>query len=59
MLKAEPLADQKAYLRWHLVSSLVEALPAAYGREQFAFRQVMRGAKVQQPRWKRMLWSTD
>ena len=47
MLKAEPLADQKAYLRWHLVSSLVEALPAAYGREQFAFRQVMRGAKVQ------------
>ncbi|GAB3857050.1 M13 family metallopeptidase [Hymenobacter terrigena] len=59
MLKAEPLADQKAYLRWHLVSSLMDALPAAFGQELFAFQQVMRGTKIRQPRWKRMLQSTD
>ena len=59
MLKVEPLADQKAYVRWHLVNSLTEALPAAYGREQFALQHVMRGAKIQKPRWKRMLLSTD
>ncbi|MDQ2772825.1 MAG: M13 family metallopeptidase [Bacteroidota bacterium] len=59
MLKAEPLADQKAYVRWHLVNSLTDALPAAYGREQFAFEQMMRGAKIRKPRWKRMLLSTD
>ncbi|WP_216689718.1 M13 family metallopeptidase [Hymenobacter siberiensis] len=59
MLKAEPMADQKAYVRWHLVNSLMDALPAAYGQEQFAFQQVLSGAKIRKPRWKRMMLSTD
>ncbi|GAB3869306.1 M13 family metallopeptidase [Hymenobacter segetis] len=58
-LKDEPLADQKQYLRWHLVSSATAALPKAYGDEAFAFSKVLSGAKKQQPRWKRMLGSTD
>ncbi|SHJ05182.1 putative endopeptidase [Hymenobacter daecheongensis DSM 21074] len=59
MLKAEPLGDWKTYLRWHLVSSVAGALPKAYVEENFRFSQVLSGAKQMQPRWKRMLRSTD
>jgi putative endopeptidase len=59
MLAAEPIADQKQYLRFHLVSSVTSALPKAYGDEAFRFSQVLSGAKQQQPRWKRMLRATD
>ncbi|MDO7854274.1 M13 family metallopeptidase [Hymenobacter convexus] len=58
-LQQEPLADQKQYLRWHLVSGVTAALPKAFGDEAFAFSKVLTGAKQQQPRWKRMLASTD
>jgi putative endopeptidase len=59
MLAAEPIADQQQYLRFHLVSSVTTALPKAYGDEAFRFSQVLSGAKMQQPRWKRMLRATD
>ncbi|MBJ6108160.1 M13 family metallopeptidase [Hymenobacter sp. BT523] len=59
MLKDEPIADQKQYLRFHLVSSVVPALPKAFGDEYFKFSQTLSGAKKQQPRWKRMLGATD
>jgi len=59
MLKAEPLSDWKTYLRWHLVSSVAGALPKAYVDESFKYSQVLTGAKQMQPRWKRMLRSTD
>ncbi|GAB3288685.1 M13 family metallopeptidase [Hymenobacter tenuis] len=59
MLKAEPLADLKTYMRWHEVTSLSSALPKAFADESFRFQQVLSGAKQQQPRWKRMLRSTD
>ncbi|TPG72145.1 M13 family metallopeptidase [Hymenobacter nivis] len=59
MLKAEPLLDQKTYLRWHLTSSLMGALPQQFVDESFRFSQTLSGAKKQQPRWKRMLRSTD
>ncbi|MBC6988433.1 M13 family metallopeptidase [Hymenobacter sp. BT491] len=59
MMKSEPLADMKTYLRWQLVSSVASALPKAYGDEQFRLEQVQTGAKQQQPRWKRMLASTN
>ncbi|AYA37871.1 M13 family peptidase [Hymenobacter oligotrophus] len=58
-MKAEPLSDWKTYLRWHLTSSMASALPKAYVDESFRFQQVLTGAKQQQPRWKRMLRSTD
>jgi putative endopeptidase len=58
-MQQEPIADQKQYLRWHLVSSVTSALPKAYGDEAFKYQQVLSGAKKQQPRWKRMLGSTD
>ena len=59
MLKEEPIADQKQYLRFHLVSAVTSALPKAYGDEAFRFSQTLSGAKKQQPRWKRMLGATD
>ena len=59
MLKDEPVADQKQYLRFHLVSSVTAALPKAYGDEAFRFSQTLSGAKKQQPRWKRTLGATD
>jgi putative endopeptidase len=59
MLAAEPIADQQQYLRFHLVSSVTSALPKAFGDDAFRFSQVLSGAKQQQPRWKRMLRSTD
>ena len=59
MLKEERIADQKQYLRWHLVTSVTPALPKAFGDESFRFAQTLSGAKKQQPRWKRMLASTD
>jgi putative endopeptidase len=59
MFKEEPLADQKQYLRWHLVSGVTAALPKAYGDEAFKLTQVLSGAKQQQPRWKRALRATD
>ncbi|UOQ96947.1 M13 family metallopeptidase [Hymenobacter sp. 5317J-9] len=58
-MQQEPIADQKQYLRWHLVSSVTPALPRAYGDEAFKFSQTLSGAKKQQPRWKRSLASTD
>ena len=59
MLKWEPLADWKTYLRSHLVYETASALPKAYGDEAFRLTQALTGAKEQQPRWKRMLRDTD
>ena len=59
MLTEEPLADQKTYLRWHLVRAATPALPKAYVDEAFKMSQVLSGAKKQQPRWKRTLLATD
>jgi putative endopeptidase len=59
MLKEEPIADQKQYLRWHLVSGVTSVLPKAYSDASFRFTQVLTGAKQQQPRWKRSFAATD
>ncbi|MDO7886949.1 M13 family metallopeptidase [Hymenobacter cheonanensis] len=59
LLASTPIADQRQYLRWHLVSSLTSALPKAYGDAAFRYAQALTGAKKQQPRWKRSLQATD
>ena len=59
MLKDEPIADQKQYLRWHLVESVASALPKAFVDESFRFSQVLTGAKQPQARWKRAFAATD
>ena len=45
-----PLADQRQYLRWHLVSSATAALPRAFAEDAPRFGQVLTGTKRQRPR---------
>ena len=59
VLKTEPLADLKTYMRWHLVRSVAPALPAAYADAAFAYSQALTGAKQQPARWKRAQTATD
>jgi endothelin-converting enzyme/putative endopeptidase len=59
-LASEPLDNWKTYLRFHIVDSASPFLSSLFVDENFAFyRQYLRGAKEQQPRWKRCVSYTD
>jgi len=59
-LSKEPLANWKTYLRFHVADSASPFLSSPFVNENFAFyRQYLRGAKEQQPRWKRCVSYTD
>ncbi len=50
----EPLGNWKNYLRFHIANAYSPYLSQPFVDENFAFyRQYLRGAKEQQPRWKR------
>ncbi len=56
----EPLADLKAYLRFHIVDSSSPYLSSAFVQENFDFyRKYLRGALEMQPRWKRCVIYSD
>ena len=59
MLTSVPLADWKAYLRWHTLSDAAPWLSTPFADEAFRMQQAMTGAKEQLPRWKRCLQSTQ
>jgi putative endopeptidase len=59
MLTTVPLADWKAYLRWHTVNDASPWLSKPFADEAFRMQQAMTGAKEQLPRWKRCLQSTE
>jgi len=59
-LASEPIADWKTYLRFHVVDPASPFLPAKFVDENFEFyRKYLRGAKEQQPRWKRCVQYAD
>jgi putative endopeptidase len=59
-LTAEPLENWQAYLRFHVVDPASPFLSLAFVNENFEFyRKYLRGAKEQQPRWKRCVSYTD
>jgi putative endopeptidase len=59
-LTSEPIANWKTYLRFHVVDSFSPYLSAKFVDENFEFyRKYLRGAKEQQPRWKRCVEYTD
>ena len=59
-LKSEPLANWKTYLRFHVADSSSPYLSAKFVQENFEFyRKYLRGAKEQQPQWKRCVQYTD
>jgi endothelin-converting enzyme/putative endopeptidase len=59
MAKTEKMADWRTYLRWHLASGASTWLSQPFVDEWFHFRQVLTGAKVLQPRWKRCVRFAD
>jgi putative endopeptidase len=59
-LGSEPLENWKAYLRFHVVDQASPYLSSVFVNENFEFyRKYLRGAKEQQPRWKRCVSYTD
>jgi putative endopeptidase len=59
-LAAEPIENWKTYLRFHVVDSSSLYLSSAFVQENFDFyRNYLRGAKEQQPRWKRCVSYTN
>lgn len=56
LLKKISLEDLKAYLKWHLVQSMVPALPKKFVEQNFAFTSAaLTGQKQLKARWKRCL----
>ena len=59
-LTSEPVANWKTYLRFHVVDSSSPYLSSTFVNENFEFyRKYLRGAKEQQPRWKRCVQYAD
>ncbi|BAV98502.1 M13 family metallopeptidase [Lysobacter enzymogenes] len=53
-LTGAPLAQWKAYLRWHVLNTAADALSQPFVDENFAFNgQFLTGATQIKPRWKR------
>jgi putative endopeptidase len=60
LLASESVDHWKTYLRFHLVDSSSAYLSSAFVTENFEFyRKYLRGAKEQQPRWKRCVQYVD
>ncbi len=60
LIKSQPLAVWKTYLKLHLVSSQSQLLPTAFDKEVFAFEGTfLNGVKEQKARWKRCVRATD
>ncbi len=55
ILKSTPAPVLKNYLRFHLLEHYADALPNAYGIENFNFNKLLSGAKERKPRWKRVV----
>jgi endothelin-converting enzyme/putative endopeptidase len=59
-LASEPLDKWKNYMRFHVANAYSPYLSQAFVDENFSFyRQYLRGAKEQQPRWKRCVQYVD
>jgi putative endopeptidase len=55
-----PVADWRAYLRWHLVDDAAPYLSKAFVAADFEFRgHAMRGVKTDKPRWQRAIATSD
>ncbi len=59
MLDSVPVADWKAYLRWHVLDNAAPALSSAFVNEDFAFGRNFTGATELLPRWRRCLQATN
>jgi endothelin-converting enzyme/putative endopeptidase len=59
-LQATPVADWRAYLKWHVLHATAPYLPAAFEEETFGFYgKTLGGAKEMKPAFKRCVEATD
>jgi len=59
-IASTPIEDWQTYLRFHVVNGSTIVLPKRFVDENWEFyRKYLRGAKEQQPRWKRCVQYTD
>ncbi|HET7565736.1 MAG TPA: M13 family metallopeptidase [Gemmatimonadaceae bacterium] len=59
LLATVPLADWRAYLRYHVLASASPWLSTPFVQEDFAFSSRFTGTSQMLPRWKRCLQETD
>ena len=60
MFSDVPLAEWQAYFRYHAIANAAPYLSAPFQQEDFAFeQQTLNGQKEMQPRWKRVLSTTN
>ena len=60
VLKDIPLSELKAYIKWHMLTSVTEALPKKFVDEHFHFvSTALSGQKTLEPRWKRCVRAAD
>jgi putative endopeptidase len=60
LLQSVPAKEWRIYLRWHLVHSMAAYLSKPFEDEDFDFySHELRGVKVMQPRWKRVVTAID
>ncbi len=60
VVSAQPVANWKIYLRWHLVDVMAVSLSTPFVEENFHFKgTVLQGTKEMLPRWKRCVRFTD
>src|SRR2546423_15189843 len=59
LITAAPLADWRAYLRWHFARHLAPYLSSPFVDATFRYQQALSGVKEQQPRWKRCLQAAN
>jgi len=60
MMKTVPLEDWKIYLTWNVLNSSADYLSSDFVTANFDFYgTVLQGKKEQQPRWKRIVGSTN
>jgi predicted metalloendopeptidase len=59
LLRTAPLAQWRAYLRYHALALAAPWLSTPFVQEDFAFSSRFTGAKQLLPRWKRCLRETD
>jgi putative endopeptidase len=59
LLAQRSISDWKTYFTIHLLFRVSRSLDQKFDRENFAFYQLLYGAKTQLPLWKRRLHATD
>ncbi len=60
MLKTEPMATWRLYLKWQILAARAPLLPRAYVDERFAFYgRTLNGIEENEPRWKRAVGDVE